>query len=192
MCLINIMSQIFLRSLDSIARRTVAIEAAYQNVGIATSVALSMFNGADLSDAMGVPFFYGITEMIIISIYCILAWKSDWTKASPDDSLFTVLTKSYEVSTSLYSTQSENDQSSAQAKRDPDLEHAIKVLELAGTPVPLDSYAIDISAFFPSSRAADEDADMETVAETHFEVESNSVAEEVEIVFAPGSEDGTD
>lgn len=35
-------------------RMTVAIECCYQNVGIATSVALTMFEGEDLSDAMGV------------------------------------------------------------------------------------------------------------------------------------------
>lgn len=35
-------------------RMTVAIECCYQNVGIATSVALTMFEGRDLNDAMGV------------------------------------------------------------------------------------------------------------------------------------------
>lgn len=38
-------------------RMTVAIECCYQNVGIATSLALTMFQGDELSDAMGVRKF---------------------------------------------------------------------------------------------------------------------------------------
>lgn len=77
--------------------RTVAIEAAYQNVGISTSVALTMFRGADLSNALGVPFFYAMTEIVLISTFCIIAWKLGWTKAPRDERFFKVLFISYEV-----------------------------------------------------------------------------------------------
>jgi predicted Na+-dependent transporter len=78
-------------------RVTVSIECVYQNVGIATSVALTMFDGDDLAEAMGVPFYYGMVEMVVLSTYCIVAWKAGWTKAPSDVSFWTALTTSYEI-----------------------------------------------------------------------------------------------
>lgn len=78
-------------------RVTVSIECCYQNVGIATSVALTMFKGDDLSEAMGVPLYYGAVEAIVLTCYCLSAWKLGWTKASPNDGLWKVLATSYEV-----------------------------------------------------------------------------------------------
>jgi hypothetical protein len=76
---------------------TVSIEGCYQNVGIATSVALTMFEGDELSLAMGVPFFYGVVEAVILGIYCLGAWKAGWTKAPRDAPLWKVIVTSYEV-----------------------------------------------------------------------------------------------
>jgi predicted Na+-dependent transporter len=76
---------------------TVAIEVCYQNIGIASSLALTMFNGDELNDAMGVPFFYGICEMVLVGIYCIVCWKGSWTKAPADAPICTVVWTSYEV-----------------------------------------------------------------------------------------------
>ncbi len=73
------------------------MECCYQNVGIATSVALTMFEGDELSEAMGVPFFYGVVEAVILGIYCIGAWKLGWTKAPKNASIWKILTTSYEV-----------------------------------------------------------------------------------------------
>ena len=78
-------------------RVTVAIECCYQNVGIATSLALTMFEGAELNEAMGVPFFYGLMEAIIVCFYCLGAWKAGWTKAPRDAPLWKVIITSYEV-----------------------------------------------------------------------------------------------
>eukprot|EP00976_Prorocentrum_cordatum_P092951 1189165-Prorocentrum_minimum.AAC.1 len=45
-------------------RMAVAIETCYQNVGLATSVALSMYDTKEeQSDAVGVPLFYGIVQL---------------------------------------------------------------------------------------------------------------------------------
>jgi len=77
--------------------RTVAVECCYQNVGIATSLALTMFQGDELHHAMGIPFFYGVCEGISVGIYCFLFWKAGWTKAPKDESLWKVLTTSYEI-----------------------------------------------------------------------------------------------
>mmetsp|Transcript_40026 Transcript_40026/g.93963 ORF Transcript_40026/g.93963 Transcript_40026/m.93963 type:complete len:363 (-) Transcript_40026:224-1312(-) len=79
-------------------RVTIAIECCYQNTGIATSVALTMFDGNDTGDAMAVTVYYGIVEAVCIIIYCIGAWKAGWTKAPPTDSFWGIIAKSYEVS----------------------------------------------------------------------------------------------
>jgi len=78
-------------------RVTISIECCYQNVGIATSVALTMFQGKQLASAMGVPLFYGFIEAFILGIYCIICWKINWTKAPADVNFFTMLMTSYEV-----------------------------------------------------------------------------------------------
>ena len=83
------------------------MECCYQNVGIATSVALTMFDGDELSEAMGVPFFYGVVEAVILGIYCIGAWKLGWTKAPRDANFFKVIATSYEV---LYAERKELDE----------------------------------------------------------------------------------
>mmetsp|Transcript_24510 Transcript_24510/g.35975 ORF Transcript_24510/g.35975 Transcript_24510/m.35975 type:complete len:343 (-) Transcript_24510:342-1370(-) len=77
-------------------RVTVAVECCYQNVGIATSVALTMFKGDELSEAMGVPLFYGICEAVVLGIYCLIAWKLNWTKAPSTDPLCRVITDNYQ------------------------------------------------------------------------------------------------
>jgi len=78
-------------------RITVSIECCYQNVGIATSVALTMFEGDELAEAMGAPLFYGTVEAVVLGIYCVAAWKCGWTKAPPDASFCTMIGTSYEV-----------------------------------------------------------------------------------------------
>ena len=87
----------FTESLSSSYNRTTSIESCYQNVGIATSVALTMFQGDDLGEAMGVPLFYGIVEAILLGVYCVMSWKLDWTKAPATDPFFQVISMSYEI-----------------------------------------------------------------------------------------------
>ena len=77
--------------------RTLAIEVGYQNIGIATSMVLTMFEGSYLTDALGVPLFYGFIECLIIFTYCYSAWKQGWTKAPADESFQTILITSYEL-----------------------------------------------------------------------------------------------
>ena len=56
-----------------------------------------MFEGDELNEAMGVPFFYGTVEAILVGLYCLGAWKAGWTKAPRDAPLWKVLVTSYEV-----------------------------------------------------------------------------------------------
>lgn len=83
--------------MDYFESRAVSIECCYQNIGIASAVALVMFKGSTLSEALGVSLYYGIIEVIVVLSYCILVWKRGWTKASPNENIFTVITKSYEL-----------------------------------------------------------------------------------------------
>eukprot|EP00543_Licmophora_paradoxa_P005235 CAMPEP_0202453040 /NCGR_PEP_ID=MMETSP1360-20130828/11112_1 /ASSEMBLY_ACC=CAM_ASM_000848 /TAXON_ID=515479 /ORGANISM="Licmophora paradoxa, Strain CCMP2313" /LENGTH=217 /DNA_ID=CAMNT_0049072029 /DNA_START=77 /DNA_END=730 /DNA_ORIENTATION=+ len=83
-------------------RVTVSIECCYQNVGIATSVALTMFKGNELAEAMGVPLYYGMVEALVLGIYCVIAWKAGWTKAPINENFMTVLTTSYELTSPEY------------------------------------------------------------------------------------------
>ena len=84
--------------LDKPERVAVAVEACYQNTGIATSVALTMFDSEeDLATAIGVPLYYGIVEAVILGIFCLVCWKLNWTKAPADDNICKVITNSYEV-----------------------------------------------------------------------------------------------
>jgi len=78
-------------------RVSVAVEGCYQNTGIATSVAASMFTGDQLATAIGVPLYYGIVEMVILAFYCIVCWKVGWTKAPSDEKFCRMILTSYEV-----------------------------------------------------------------------------------------------
>lgn len=78
-------------------RLTTAVECCYQNTGIATSAALSLFEGDDLKQAMRVPFVYGLTEAFSIAFYLMVFWKLGWSKAPRDEQFCKVITKSYEI-----------------------------------------------------------------------------------------------
>jgi predicted Na+-dependent transporter len=86
-------------------RVTLSVECCYQNVGIATSAALSMFSDPkEVAQAMAVPLFYGLLEMVILGLYCLAAWKLGWTKAPANERICIVLSRSFEVDQSDYST----------------------------------------------------------------------------------------
>ena len=78
-------------------RVAVAVEACYQNTGIATSVALALYKGGSLAEAIGVPLYYGIVEATLLAIYCLICWKMGWTKAPSNENICVVLYHSYEV-----------------------------------------------------------------------------------------------
>jgi len=77
---------------------TLSVECCYQNVGIATSAAVSIFHTpAEISQALAVPLLYGLVEAVVLGGYCMIAWKLGWTKAPKDESFCTVLLTTYEV-----------------------------------------------------------------------------------------------
>ena len=77
---------------------SVGVECCYQNVGIATSAAVAMFNEpSSRGQALLVPLFYGLMEAGVLGLYCLFAWKLGWTKAPRDVSFCTMLVTAYEV-----------------------------------------------------------------------------------------------
>jgi len=77
---------------------TLSIECCYQNVGIAASAVLSMFDDKDeIARAMAVPLLYGLVEAVVLGLYCLFAWKFGWTKAPSDEKICLVMAKTYEV-----------------------------------------------------------------------------------------------
>jgi len=77
---------------------TVSVECCYQNVGIATSAAVAMFDDPQQrAEALCVPLFYGGVEAVVLGIYCIICWKLGMTKAPKDEKICVVLSKTYEI-----------------------------------------------------------------------------------------------
>lgn len=91
-------------------RLTTAVECCYQNTGIATSAALSLFSGSDLQLAMRVPTIYGFVEAISIGIYLLIFWKFGWSKAPKDEKICTIITKTYEVQNNIEDTDKDDDE----------------------------------------------------------------------------------
>ena len=67
----------------------VVIETAYQNVGLATSIAVGTFDDdATASVALGVPLFYGVLEAALIALWCLGAHYLGLSYAPPGVSLW--------------------------------------------------------------------------------------------------------
>lgn len=85
-------------NLEPPERVAVAVEACYQNTGIAGAVALTLFkHEGQLATAIGVPLYYGIVEAGLLAIFCLVCWKLGWTKAPANENICVVLYHSYEV-----------------------------------------------------------------------------------------------
>lgn len=77
-------------------RVAIVIEAAFQNTGVATSIAFSVFRGSDASRAAGTPLFYGVCLTLLLPLYATAAWRLGWTYAPPKDPCWRMLTHSYQ------------------------------------------------------------------------------------------------
>mmetsp|Transcript_4318 Transcript_4318/g.9713 ORF Transcript_4318/g.9713 Transcript_4318/m.9713 type:complete len:518 (-) Transcript_4318:914-2467(-) len=96
MALANLISRSFRLSFPEVV--AISIECCYQNTAIGTSVAVTMFGDpTEQAEAVSVPLVYGMVEAILISLYCIWAWKAGWTKAPADEKLCVVMIKTYEI-----------------------------------------------------------------------------------------------
>lgn len=112
-CVLGLVFATILSSLVKLPRPerlTTAVECCYQNTGIATSAALSLFSYDDklLSEAMRVPVIYGFVEIIAIAAYLLIGWKIGWSKAPKNERFCKVITKSYELRSKLSEDQDGN------------------------------------------------------------------------------------
>lgn len=60
-------------------RVSVVIEACYQNPGLATSIVLGMFDGAEAGEAVSVPLIYGVYEALLLGLFCWGSYYFNWT-----------------------------------------------------------------------------------------------------------------
>ena len=55
-----------------------------------------MFDGEESATAVIIPLFYGLVEVVMISIFCIACWKAGWTFAPSDENILKVITGNYQ------------------------------------------------------------------------------------------------
>lgn len=77
-------------------RVTVSIECVYQNTGIAMTSCLALFKGEEQQRALGVPFWYTGIQTSLVGIYCLVAWKTGWTKAPANENIVKVILQNYQ------------------------------------------------------------------------------------------------
>eukprot|EP00518_Triparma_eleuthera_P008216 CAMPEP_0182478086 /NCGR_PEP_ID=MMETSP1319-20130603/31955_1 /TAXON_ID=172717 /ORGANISM="Bolidomonas pacifica, Strain RCC208" /LENGTH=319 /DNA_ID=CAMNT_0024679383 /DNA_START=489 /DNA_END=1448 /DNA_ORIENTATION=- len=66
-------------------RCAITIECCYQNVGIATSIAINMYTGDDQIEAAGVPLMYGVSEFFMLMAFGVLSHYMNWTFVKRDE-----------------------------------------------------------------------------------------------------------
>jgi len=79
-------------------RVAIIIEVCYQNIGIASAVALSAFchDPQKRSDAATVPLLYGIFQAVVLAFFCIGAWKFGWTYAPVEQRFWQVIVRDFQ------------------------------------------------------------------------------------------------
>lgn len=77
---------------------TVAIECVYQNTSLALAIALSAFPSSDAGAVAGVVLVYGLSEILYISCFGLIAWKLGWTYAPSNADPCSVLFENYQPS----------------------------------------------------------------------------------------------
>lgn len=146
--------------LEKPERVSVAVEGCYQNTGIATSVAASMFTGQELATAIGVPLYYGLVEAFILACFCIVCWKMGWTKAPSDENFCRMITTSYEVEQArLESPNAIEVVHTSNAKADGDVENLVFNQTMEGYQVDETSIQEKTNAGLQESRQMDENMD---------------------------------
>ena len=101
-CVLGLISAVFIAfrlDLEPPSCVAVAIECAYQNTGLALTIALSAVPADKVGLASGVPIFYGIVEIICVPVFALTAWKLDWTYAKPNDNICKVLVLNHQPGT---------------------------------------------------------------------------------------------
>lgn len=83
--------------LDRPERITAALECSCQNINIAISVAIGMFDSSAVSKALVVPLYIALVNVIVLGLFFLVVWKKEWSKAPSDKNIFVVLFKFYDI-----------------------------------------------------------------------------------------------
>lgn len=79
-------------------RVAVGVECQFQNVGIAVSIALSMFDEDTAGRATITPLYYGLVQVVLLPIELLILWKAGFTHAPASAKLWRVIMLSWQPS----------------------------------------------------------------------------------------------
>jgi sodium/bile acid cotransporter 2 len=82
-------------------RVAVGVECIFQNVGIALSIAISMYDETTVGRAIFAPLWYGVAQSVLVPIQLVVLWKAGFTHAPPSASLWRVVTQSWQPTCDL-------------------------------------------------------------------------------------------
>merc|ERR1719229_1156073 len=79
-------------------RLTIIVEVSYQNIGIASAVAIAAFcdNPRQRADSAAVPIIYGLIQATALAGICLCAWRLGWTYAPVDAGLCKIVKGDYQ------------------------------------------------------------------------------------------------
>mmetsp|Transcript_177 Transcript_177/g.564 ORF Transcript_177/g.564 Transcript_177/m.564 type:complete len:354 (+) Transcript_177:71-1132(+) len=77
-------------------RVAVGVECIFQNVGIAISIAISMYDEETVGQAIFAPLWYGVSQSVLMPMQLLVLWKLGFTYAPPSASLWRVVTQSWQ------------------------------------------------------------------------------------------------
>lgn len=167
---------------------TISVECCYQNVGIATSAAIAMFDDPTArGQAVCVPLFYGILEAVVLGIYCIVAWKLGWTKAPSNENICVVIGKSYEVEEDS-ATLPQHESSESKNEE----ESAPQCMEMPSSPTKESKWLFWRKASSKASKEALSQDPSENVEETNMTSENRTRLESADNTIATSTSGKTD
>jgi sodium/bile acid cotransporter 2 len=85
----------------------VTVETCYQNIGLALTIALASFEGADRARSAGVPLYYGFVQVVCLPVFLLFAWKAGLTHAPSSDRLYAVIIGDYQPQSPTSSDQNQ-------------------------------------------------------------------------------------
>jgi sodium/bile acid cotransporter 2 len=82
-------------------RVAVGAECIFQNIGIAISIAISMYDDETVGRAVFAPLWYGVAQSVLLPLQMLILWKLGFTHAPPSASLWRVVTQSWQPTCDL-------------------------------------------------------------------------------------------
>jgi len=77
-------------------RVAVVVECLFQNIGVASALAISAYREPEAGRAAAMPVIYGFMQSMIVLPVLLVSWKAGWTHAPPSAPLLRVLLESWQ------------------------------------------------------------------------------------------------